>query len=393
MSPRSVVVRALSTPVEVRCDDSLTEAESSSLLAPWRDLVTSDSPTVSIDVRRSDPSQNDSARPPLGADERAVAAPTIRSLGDRLSGEITLAALTGMKGEALLLHAAGVALEDGRVIGLIGPSGRGKTTASRSLADRLAYVTDEALAIRPDLSVVPFPKPLSILGAAGGKDHRSAQELGLKTVDGQALQLAALVLLDRRDGVDQPVVESVELNPGLAELVSQSSFLVDLPHPLETLAEIIGATGGLRRVVYSEASTLHTALDAILDATSEPPVLTSVTERSQIDCRDPADPGENPPSSADGLRVAGVVGGLRRTRHIDAAFLDDDLYVFRSGEIVILEGIGPTVWLAADGLTRDELVDVAVTEFGAPPAGVDAGATVDQAVTELLERELLVRSL
>ncbi len=390
MSPRSVVVRALSTPIEVRCDDSLTDAEAASLLAPWRDLATNDSPTVSIDVRQSDPSEIGSVAPPPGNAERSVVAPTIRSLGDRLSGEITLAALSGLRGEALLLHAAGVALEDGRVIGLIGPSGRGKTTASRELATRLGYVTDEALAILPDLSVVPFPKPLSIVSPVGGKDHRPASELGLRTAS-HPLRLAALVLLDRRPGYERPVIESTELKTGIAELVTQTSFLVDLPQPLTMLTDIVAATGGLRRVIYSEASTLEGAIEKVLAETSESPLMASVTERSQRDCDDRTERDTERPSSMRHLQTD-ADGGLRRTRHIDSVFVGDDLYVFRSGEVVVLEGIGPTIWLAADGLTRDQLVDVALAEFGVPPAGVDPGDAIDQALTELLDRGLLARS-
>ena len=50
-----------------------------------------------------------------------------------LSQQVTLAAIEAARGRAWMLHAAGIATPDGQVVVLVGPSGRGKTTASRAL--------------------------------------------------------------------------------------------------------------------------------------------------------------------------------------------------------------------------------------------------------------------
>ena len=66
-------------------------------------------------------------------------------------------------GQRLLLHAAAAADPRGRVVLLPAPMESGKTTLVTGLLDRgLAYLTDEAAAVEPDLSVHGFRKPLSI---------------------------------------------------------------------------------------------------------------------------------------------------------------------------------------------------------------------------------------
>jgi hypothetical protein len=63
----------------------------------------------------------------------------------------------------LLLHAAAAADVDGRVVLLPAPTESGKTTLVAGLLDRgLHYLTDEAVAVDPDLTVRGFAKPLSI---------------------------------------------------------------------------------------------------------------------------------------------------------------------------------------------------------------------------------------
>lgn len=63
----------------------------------------------------------------------------------------------------LLLHAAAAADADGRVVLLPAPMESGKTTLVTGLLDRgLHYLTDEAAAVDPDLTVRGFAKPLSI---------------------------------------------------------------------------------------------------------------------------------------------------------------------------------------------------------------------------------------
>ena len=74
-----------------------------------------------------------------------------------LSIDVTLAALAQRAGELLLLHAAGLAAPDGGgVVVLVGPSGRGKTTAARVLGRHFRYVSDESIGIDTDGTVLPY---------------------------------------------------------------------------------------------------------------------------------------------------------------------------------------------------------------------------------------------
>ena len=258
--PTAFDVRALASTVRVELDDSLSAEERESIRSHWADLIVDGTEAPNLTLRGS------VAAKPAETKRDNVKSITVRSsdeLADRLTSEITLGAIGGLSGDALMLHASAVALEDGGVIGLVGPSGRGKTTASRVLGRTFGYVTDETLAIRTDGSVVAYPKPLSIAptadpGAAADVDPDAknavpASTLGLRTVPEGELHLAAIVLLDRRPGIERPYVESVTLTEALSELAPQTSYLAALDRPLRTLAELVDGTGGVRRIVYSEA--------------------------------------------------------------------------------------------------------------------------------------------
>ena len=84
-----------------------------------------------------------------------------------LSQRVTLAALEQRRGDLWMLHAAGLAGDDGRVVVLVGPSGRGKTTAVRTLATSFGYVSDESVAIDDEGRVWPYRKPLSEIEKQG----------------------------------------------------------------------------------------------------------------------------------------------------------------------------------------------------------------------------------
>ncbi len=372
MSP-PVVVRALTSAIALRFDDSISATDQDALIAPWRELLTDETATRLVRARSSLAA---AAQEPADAgweSVRDVVGTSHLSLATQLTTAITLEAITGLKGEALLFHANAIALDDGRVIGFVGPSGRGKTTASRALCERFAYVTDETLAVRGDLSVIPYPKPLSIVNRPEGKDQRAAHSLGLRTTLPAELRLAALVLLDRRPLATTPSVEIVPPNPGIAELATQSSFLAEVEHPLASLTRTLALTGGLRRVVYSEASMLPDTVEQILTTT------------------------DDAPSVAHAVTVSATAGALRggtfgRTEFVDAAHIDGELHVLRAGEITILDGLGPSLWLAADAATREELIAAALRDLDDPPEGIDPGPAVDAALQILIDRGLIVGS-
>jgi hypothetical protein len=88
---------------------------------------------------------------------------------------------------------------------------------------------------------------------------------------------------------------------------------------------------------------------------------------------------------------------FRRTPAQDAVELDGRLALLTRAPddqttVHLLDGIGPTLWLAADGASFDELVTAAVETHG-PPEGDDARASVQQTLDSLLDVGLLTGPL
>ncbi|WP_173921762.1 hypothetical protein [Agromyces sp. Marseille-P2726] len=380
--PTTFNVRALASTVRIELDDSLSQADREAIKAHWVDLVPDGEDEADLVIRAGLGVHS------VSAGTQVVKADSPTSLAQRITTEVTLGAIGGLRGGALMLHASAVALDDGRVIGFVGPSGRGKTTAARALGRSYGYVTDETLAVRADGSVIAYPKPLSIGSRPGVKTTEPASMLGLRGAPADNLRLVALVLLDRRPEADQPFVESVQIVDALAELVPQTSHLSALEHPLRTLTEAILSTGGVRRIVYSEASTLPTLMDEVLsEVDNDTPMLTDISSMSQRGCEGLLGPAETRP----GASASNQPGAYWRATCLDALLVDDALIVLVPGKAVVLVGIGPTLWLAADGLTESKLLEVALRAFPEPPAGVDVAEVVARALASMVEMQILVR--
>ena len=381
--PSAFDVRALDSRVRIELDDSLSADEQESIKAHWVDLAEDGTgePEQVIRAGLRDHPASDPAH--------VIRASSPEALAQKITTEVTIGAIRGLRGEALMLHASAVALDDGRVIGFVGPSGRGKTTAAQALGRSYGYVTDETLAVRFDGSVISYPKPLSIGARPQVKATQPASTLGLREIPADDLHLAALVLLDRRPGVEQPFVESVPITEAVAALVPQTSHLKALDHPLRTLVDAVVSTGGMRRVVYSEASSLAPLIDEVLQRTADgAPMITDAANLAQRECdcfsRD-MEPSPDP-------SIVDRPGAYWRAVYRDALLVDDSLLVFRIGRVVVLEGVGPILWLAADGLTRDELVEHALRQLPEPPADVDVSAVVSEALQGMVSAGLLVTS-
>ena len=87
----------------------------------------------------------------------------VDAAGYTLQGQVTLQLIAASSG-LLMWHAAGISLNDGRVLGLVGASGMGKSTAVAHLTRRTwGYVTDETLGVDPDGRVWAYPKPLALI--------------------------------------------------------------------------------------------------------------------------------------------------------------------------------------------------------------------------------------
>jgi hypothetical protein len=185
---------------------------------------------------------------------------------ERLGQDLCLWGIHDRRGDLLMLHACGVSdPATGATVGLVGPSGMGKSTAAALLGRRWGYVSDELLAIDVDLTVVPFPKPLSIVVPGRAvKDQVRAADLGL-LVAPPAPHLVGLLLLDRRPepGV---AVEALATVDALALLTPQVSYLAHLPRPLHRVAETLHRVGGLRRVTYHQTEDLQPVVADLLGA-------------------------------------------------------------------------------------------------------------------------------
>jgi hypothetical protein len=300
-----------------------------------------------------------------------------------LSQRVTLAAIDAGRGR-WMLHAAGVATVDGRVVVFVGPSGRGKTTAARALGTRFGYVSDETVAIDADGRVLPYRKPLSIIEAAGSvKAQRAPGSIGLLPLPDAELRLAAVVLLDRSDDHgDEPVVERVDLGDAIGDLVAQTSYLTELDKPLRSIASQLAAVGGVQRVRYREASSLPAFVPQILEAASRPLAPGAV---EQV-----------PDASA--VRIMRANAGTRRfsrVRAVDALALKDPDRVIvlhlddrNQGVVRVLAGIAPEVWRAAAAASVDELSAAAVAAYGEPD-GTEAPAAVSAVIDELVGEGLL----
>ncbi|WP_223626580.1 PqqD family peptide modification chaperone [Microbacterium sp. EST19A] len=293
-----------------------------------------------------------------------------------LSTDVTTTALAHRREDSVwMLHAAGIADDDGHVVVLSAPSGTGKTTAARHLSQRYAYISDETIAIGADGSVDPYRKPLSIIEE--GSPHKA--QVALSSFDGgrslpAVLRVAKIVVLDRSpDAPEQPLIEDLDVAEALELLGPQTSYLCDGAAPLQRIDALLEATGGAVRLRYREVG----GIDAIIDALMR-------TEIRSVPAVSPRSPAPIIPSSRP--------GAYQRSEVVDELALDARTVVLRrmptGGHVHVLDGIGPTLWEAADGLTLDEIVNAIVDEHGEPGAG-DARAIVSAALQELVDDGLL----
>jgi hypothetical protein len=303
-----------------------------------------------------------------------------------LSQQVTRAAIDARRGDLWMLHAAGIATPRGDVVAFVGPSGRGKTTASRHLGRRYGYVSDETIGIARDGGVVAYRKPLSIIEEARApKVERAASSIGLGGIP-QDLFISAIVLL-HRDAAHHgaPAVRRLDLADALDDLVTQSSHLAERPDSLRFIAAIAEATGGIRAVRYREATDLERIVDELLLGEATIPVVAPAIVRH------PAALADADGDSADGLRFsrAAAVDELELGSSGRIAVLTRD--TVGRGNLRVLDGIAPTLWAAASGVPLNALVAAATAAHGVP-ASVDPVALVRASVNRLVLEGLLTVS-
>ncbi|MET4147137.1 hypothetical protein [Arthrobacter sp. UYCo732] len=304
----------------------------------------------------------------------ALQAVSFDELAENLTSRLTVAAILANAGELTMLHACGVADQvTGAVVALVAKSGTGKTTAASVLAGTYGYVTDETVAIRPDGSVVPYPKPLSLKQEyVVPKRQVGPDELGLQSAPAKPF-IQSIVLLDRVEGAQRvlPTLSKVPLADALLALIPDSSSQGEIDLPLQSLCRLIDSVGGVWRVTYSEAADLPAALAPLF--------------REQR----PSKPEWEAPGLETGFTPI-PAGHVRRTAAKDAVAIAGDLLVMLDKEIARLSGIGPAIWEAtANAVAEDQLADEVGKVHGHPEGYRKA---VSEAVQQLIAISVLEKA-
>ena len=315
----------------------------------------------------------------------ALQAASFEELAENVTSRVTVAAILENAGELMMLHACAVASPvTGAVVALVAKSGTGKTTAASVLAGTYGYVSDETVAIGPDGSVVPYPKPLSVKQGPGEPKHQvGPDELGLQPAPAKPF-IQSIVLLDRVDAArgaelsadlsaDQqdrraPVLRQLPLAEALLALVPDSSSQGEIDEPLQSLCRLIDRVGGVWQVTYSEAADLPEALEPLFRKRrrSKPEWEARLAEAVSEDIPE---------------------GWIRRAEPKDAVAVGDDLLVMLESEIVRLSGIGPVIWEAtAMAVPLDRLAEEVGNRHGRPEGYQSAVAA---AVGQLIAKSVL----
>ncbi|WP_314718528.1 hypothetical protein [uncultured Actinomyces sp.] len=289
-----------------------------------------------------------------------------------VSQHLTRWLISKAAGDYLMLHAAGLRTPDGRVVGVIAPSGTGKTTFCSVLGNRFGYVTDETLVITPGtLDVIPYPKPLSVVGpeARRTKVDHSPSALGLEAVTSPT-PLGALVLAERvRSG---NTLVPMRLEEIMEPVIAQTSSLFALPSPLLTLAQALTLAGGPWRLNFSSQEECASLLAGLPACEAAPASFTHVPGAGDAHT---ALSGQDCGPLAEGDRFV-------RTTWTDAVVTEDAVVLLYGRLPVTLGGAGAVIWLACQEPTGMEVIHRAVVErLGGHPR---ARLLVEEALISLI---------
>lgn len=343
-----LVVRVLGVPIGISTRD---DEETARLRHQWARCLCEDEPVDTVD--RAGTGEDD-----VGGDYS-------------LASAVTMRALRQTAGERLNLHAGGVADEQGRLLAVVGPSGTGKTTAIRRLAERLQYLSDETVSLTPHgppYTAFPHAKPLSVItdpAQPRRKEQQSPDDLGLGPTPESAV-LARLVLLRRAAAREEEYAEHalavVPLAEGVCELIPQTSSLVQLEPPVLAAVELLRSVGGAVVLEYAEIDSHVDELVGLLAAEL-------VSEDPDSEHAPGADPPPPPP------------GCWARAAWRDAVRLGDEVLVMLDSDVYRLSGLGAVLWWALDApRSLPELVATAEQVIGAHP---DAEALVEETLSSM----------
>ena len=303
-----------------------------------------------------------------------------------VSRAVTLASIQRRAGGCLMLHAAGLATDDGGTVALVAGSGTGKTTASRVLGRVLGYVSDETITVEHDLTVLAYPKPLSVVvdpDTPHGKQERSPDELALVRAP-RRLSLSTTVVLRRSPDVSAPLLEPIPLVEAMGEVLPQTSALPSMDRPLDRLALALTTCHGPWRLTYRDIAD---GVDLVADLAHRrfpdgPPHAVTWTWLDGS-TSSPDVPAQVARDGRNGRATA-----WRRAPFRDAVVSDGSAIVMLDRVPVTLPGMAATVWHAAAGpTTLGDLVATATAAHGPHP---DAQSLVAATVESLVARGLLI---
>lgn len=311
---------------------------------------------------------------------------------------LTMALIRHHSGRRHLFHAASLAdPETGRTVVLVGPSGRGKTTASIALArDGWTYLTDETTVVEHGSpALTPFAKPLSVIEVPGEpKVQSAASSLGmrLRAEGDPEPRLSRLVVLERLGAEDEDpdvdrlgaVIEPMDRFDGLQILMEQSSGLAKTRDGLRGVAELADSVGGIHRVSYREAVRLAEPLRAWL-RTGTAPAREHPEDVPQPDWTFHPARRRDAALSRPSRRLAADQdpAAIRWVRDLWSQGIESggEALVLRQDRSFILNPLTSRVWLLLEEpLDADELAERLEPDFGPAPEG---------AVPEILEAMLL----
>lgn len=193
----------------------------------------------------------------------------------------------------------------------------------------------------------------------------SPGEAGLRDLPDVELKLSALVLIERDERLAEPVVEPLSFVVAIEQLVPQLSYLPDLPRPLQSLAALSDAVGGVMRVRYANAPDVVQLMPQLVERSAVVPNWEACLE------------------SIDGPYGVGKV--------TDAIRVDGCVVVLGDGRVQVLDGIAPAIWDAARmGKDRDGIVAHVVDVYG-EPEGLDAAVLTEGALVDLVHAGVLTR--
>ncbi|MEO7070699.1 MAG: hypothetical protein ABI131_09440 [Nostocoides sp.] len=335
----------------------------------------------------------------LGEEAGVAGVRDVADLPYVVSRALTLASISRQRGRLVLLHAAGLGSSDGqRCVVLVAQSGGGKSTAMRTLGTTFGYVSDETIGIADDHSVLPYPKPLSVLESdRSGKAEYSPDELGLQPTPRRA-RLAAVISLQRSAQPTAPSLIQEHLITGVLHLIAQSSSTPMLDRPLQRLAEIAVTGGGPYALRYHEIGDCTSIIAASLTAREEPPPWTAhpppadrflpgmVPEDGSL-APQPADEEGTDTGEPDPEIVLDGQTLVWRGKWTDAIESEKEVLVLIDRDPLRLAGIGATAWLAAgQPMTIGELSDRIISAHGPHP---DSERLISSSILDMVRASAL----